>query len=201
MTPRNLSLALVAVLTLAGTTARAEAKFAYVDMQRALGEIEEGKTAKAKLKATFDLKQKDLDAKQEELKRENANLESMAREGVLKDDKLREKRADLEKKLMDVTKYWQDSQKALSEEERRLTQEIFSKMSVIIRGIAEADGFTFVFDKNESGLLFAPDSLDITNELVRKYNAKYGAGSSKAAPAPAPAKDAPKAAPAPAPKK
>ena len=49
-------------------------------------------------------------------------------------------------------------------------------MAVIIRGIAEAEGFTFVFDKSESGLLYAPDSLDITNELVRKYNAKHGAG-------------------------
>lgn len=181
MMPRLLALAVAASAVLVSGAAHAQMKFAYVDMQRALMEIEEGKAAKNKLKNQFDAKQKELDGKQEELKRENANLEAMAREGVLKDDKLREKRADLERKLMEVTKYWQESQKALSEEERRLTQEIFSKMAVIIRGIAEADGFTFVFDKNESGLLFAPDSLDITNELVRKYNAKFGAG--KAAPA------------------
>jgi len=201
MKPRTLTLTVAAAAVLAATAARAEVKLAYVDMQRALGEIEEGKSAKAKLKRQFDDKQKELDAKQEELKRENANLESMAREGVLKDDKLREKRAELEKKLMDVTKYWQESQKNLSDEERRLTQEIFSKMAVIIRGIAEAEGFTFVFDKGESGLLYAPDALDVTNELVRKYNAKYGAGTKGAAPAPA-AKGAPAApAPAPAPKK
>ncbi len=183
MIPRLLALAVAASAVLVSGAAHAQMKFAYVDMQRALMEIEEGKAAKNKLKSQFDAKQKDLDAKQEELKRENANLEAMAREGVLKDDKLREKRSDLERKLMEVTKYWQESQKALSEEERRLTQEIFSKMAVIIRGIAEADGFTFVFDKNESGLLFAPDSLDITNELVRKYNAKFGAGKAAAAPA------------------
>jgi len=197
MKPRILAIATATVAMLLGTSlARAaDVRFAYVDMQRALGEIEEGKAAKARLKAKFDAKQKDLDVKQEELKRENANLESMAREGVLKDDKLREKRADLEKKLMEVTQYWQNSQKELSEEERKATQEIFSKMSVIIRTIAEAEGFTFVFDKGESGLLYAPENLDITNELVRKYNAKYGAGKG----APAPAKDAAKPAPAPAP--
>lgn len=171
--------ALVAIVLfplLAAGAARAEMRIAYVDMQRALGDIEEGKVAKAKLKKQFDDKQKQLDGKQEELKRDNANLEAMAREGVIKDDKLREKKADLEKKLMDVTKYWQDSQKTLSEEERRLTQEIFAKMSGIVRGIAEAEGFTFVLDRNESGLIYAPDSLDITNEVVRKYNAKYVAG-------------------------
>lgn len=199
MTPRTLTLAIVAALTLVGSAAHAQTKFAYVDMQRALGEIEEGKAAKAKLKARFDGKQKELDGKQEELKREAASIEQMKNEGVLKDDKYAERRGALEKKLMDVTKYWQDSQKELSEEERRLTQDIFSKMSVIIRGIAEADGFTFVFDKNESGLLFAPDSLDITNELVRKYNAKYGMGGGASKPADKP-KDT-KPAPAPAPKK
>jgi len=49
-------------------------------------------------------------------------------------------------------------------------------MAGIVRGIAEAEGFTFVLDRNESGLIYAPDSLDITNEVVRKYNAKYAAG-------------------------
>ena len=180
MTPRTFALALVAFLTLAASPARAQVKLAYVDMQRALGEIEEGKIAKSKLQNQFQAKQKDLDAKQEDLKRESANLEAMAREGVLKDEKLRDKRADLERKIMEVTKYWQDSQKALADEERKLTQEIFTKMAIIIRGIAEAEGFTFVFDKAESGLVYAPDSLDLTNELVQKYNAKHG--SAKAAP-------------------
>ena len=196
MKPRHLAfVAVLAATCLLGSKARAaDVRFAYVDMQRALGEIEEGKAAKAKLKNKFDAKQKELDGKQEELKQENARLEAASREGTLKDDKLREKRADLEKKLMEVTQYWQGSQKELSEEERKLTQEIFSKMAVIIRGIAEADGFTFVFDKNESGLLYAPDSLDITNELVRKYNAKFaGGGGAKPSDKPvAPPKDAPK---------
>jgi outer membrane protein len=172
---RILGTLLVGLLT--AMTAYGETRFAYVDMQRALGEIEEGKAAKAKLKKQFESKQKELDQKQEELKQDNANLEKLAREGVLKEDRLREKKIELEKKLMDVTKYWQDSQKALSEEERKLTQNIFSKMAGVIRSIAEADGISLVFDKNEGGLLYAPDSLDITNELVRKYNSKFGADS------------------------
>lgn len=190
MTPRTLTLTLAAAAMLVATSANAQGKFAYVDMQRALSEIEEGKAAKAKLKRQFEDKQKELDQKQEELKRENASLEAQARDGVLKEDRLREKRADLERKLMEVTRYWQESQKTLSEEERRLTQEIFAKMASIIGGIAQAEGFTFVFDKNESGLLYAPPELEVTNELIRKYNAKYGAGKPAA-------KDAPKAAPAP----
>jgi outer membrane protein len=186
MKPRIVALLLAALATFTFATARAEVRIAYIDMQRALEEIEEGKTAKARLKKQFEEKQRQLDTKQEELKRDNANLESLAREGVLKEDKLREKKMELERKLMEVTKYWQDAQKTLSEEERRLTQEIFAKMSGVIRGIAEIEGFTYVLDRS-AGLLYAPDSLDVTNELIRKYNARFGAsGTGKAAP---PAKD------------
>ncbi len=168
--------AAIALFTFLAMPAQAQIKIAYVDMQRALGEIEEGKVAKAQLKKRFDVKQQELDKRQDEIKRDSANLESLAREGVMKDDKLREKRAELEKKLTEVTQFWKESQEQISVEERRLTQEIFAKMASVIRTMAEADGYAFVFDRNESGLVYAPDSLDLTNELVRKYNQKYGSG-------------------------
>jgi len=190
--PRLAAFLVVALATLAASPVRAELRMAYVDMQRSLAEIEEGRIAKAKLKKQFDEKQKMLDERQTELKQDNDRLEAQAREGVLKDDKLREKKAELEKKLMEVTKLWQDSQKQLSEEEHRITQEIFGKMAVVIRGIAESEGFTYVFDKNEAGLLYGPDSMDITNELVRKYNGKYGSAAGAAKPDAAKDKPAPK---------
>jgi outer membrane protein len=53
-----------------------------------------------------------------------------------------------------------------------------------------------VFEKTDSGLVFAPASLDLTNELVRTYNDKFpskggAGGQSKGNPA------LPKGAPAP----
>ena len=168
----------VSALLLVGipfSNVRAQTRFAFVDARRALEEVEEGKNAKNKLKKQFDEKQKQLDEKQEEIKRDMASLESLSKEGVLKDEKLRDKKADLEKKAMEVGRYYQESQKALMEDERRFTDEILNKMAVVIRGIAEAEGFQFVLDKN-AGLLYAPDSLDITNEVVRKYNKQFGAG-------------------------
>ena len=43
----------------------ADLKIAYVDLQRALEETEEGRKAKSKLKVDFEKKQKDLDVRQE----------------------------------------------------------------------------------------------------------------------------------------
>jgi outer membrane protein len=67
-------------------------------------------------------------------------------------------------------------------------------MAAIVRDIAEADGFSIVLEKG-SGIVYAPPSLDLTNELVRKYNARYPGGAQKKTEAAPPKKaDAPPAA-------
>ena len=48
-----------------------------------------------------------------------------------------------------------------------------------------------VFEKTDSGLVYAPPSMDLTNELVRTYNEKYPVKGGKPAPAAPAAKDAP----------
>lgn len=183
MTRRFASLVLMLAACLLSTAALADGKFAYVDMQRALDQIDEGKTIKAELKAEFDKKQKELDAKQEELKQEYSSLEALAREGVMAPEKLREKQLDLERRVKEVTQYWQEAQKALSDRERKATQSLFLRMSSVVQAIAKSEGFDFVFER--ATLVYAPESLDITNELVRKYNAKFpaaGDAPKKAAP-------------------
>jgi outer membrane protein len=54
-------------------------------------------------------------------------------------------------------------------------------MEGVIADIATAEGLTFVFDRS-AGLVYAPTSLDLTNELVRKYNVKYPQAVSAATP-------------------
>ncbi len=183
MTRRFASLVAFIAACLLSTAAFADGKFAYVDMQRALDQLDESKTIKAELKAEFDKKQKELDAKQEELKKEYSSLEALAREGVMSQEKLREKQMDLERRVKEVTQYWQEAQKALSDRERKATQTLFLRMSSVVQTIAKAEGFDFVFER--AALVYAPESLDITNELVRKYNAKFPAGGDAS-------KDAPK---------
>jgi outer membrane protein len=54
-------------------------------------------------------------------------------------------------------------------------------MATIVREIAEADGFTMVLEKG-AGIVYAPPGLDLTNELIRKYNGRHpGAGAKSGA--------------------
>ena len=36
-----------------------------------------------------------------------------------------------------------------------------------------------IFERNDSGLVYAPPALDLTNELIRKYNARFPPGAAK----------------------
>ncbi|BDG08339.1 OmpH family outer membrane protein [Anaeromyxobacter paludicola] len=167
--------ALAFAAALYAAPAAADVKIGFVDLQRALNEVEDGKAAKAQLKREFDQKQKTLDEKQEELKRLKADYDKQ--QVVMSDTAKREKQAEFDRKLADVQGTYVNLQKELSEREREMTRGIFEKMNAIIREMAESEGFTMVFEKTDSGLIYAPPQYDLTNELVRKYNARHKGGS------------------------
>src|SRR4051812_42344510 len=78
MTFRSLLATAAVVLSIAPRLAHADTKFGYVDLQRALTEVEEGRAAKARLQSMLDQKQKDLDKEQEVLRKEKDVLDKQA---------------------------------------------------------------------------------------------------------------------------
>ena len=158
---------------------RADLKIGYVNLQMAVNEVDEGKAAKAALKKEFDQKQKVLDERQADLKKFKEDLDKQA--VVMSDDAKREKQTEFDRKLMETQGMFVQMQKELSEREREMMKGIFDKMEGIIREIADSEGFAFVFEQQNAGLIVAPKQFDLTGELVRKYNARYKAGAAPAA--------------------
>lgn len=188
-----LRLAPIALALAVAPAARAETKIGFVDLQRAIREVDEGKAATATLKKDFDEKQKHLDGKKAEFDKLKAEFEKQS--VVMAENVKKEKAAELDRKAMELQQLFMQLQKDLSEREGEVMRGIVDKMAGVVREIAEADGFTMVVERQDAGIIYAQPSLDLTNELVRKYNARYGAGKNGAKPAagakPAPAKPAP----------
>jgi outer membrane protein len=170
----------------------AELKIGYVNLQQAVSEVEEGKAARDLLKKEFDQKQKMLDDKQNELKRMKDDLDKQM--VVMSDEAKREKAMEFERKVNEMQQVYVQMQKDLQEREREMMKVIFDKMEAVIKDIATAEGYSYVFEQQNAGLMVAPPSANMTQELVRRYNAKYKTGA-----APAKKPDAKKAAPAAAP--
>jgi outer membrane protein len=194
---------LIAALTLLGAAAHAaEFKAAYVDIQRAVQEVDEGKAAKARLQSMADSKQKAFEKEQNAIK---AELDAYQKQKPTMDDKVAAaKEMELQKKMIDFQQRAEKLRLELADSERKELGTIFPKLENLLGQIAQREGLTMVFDRSSSGLAWAPTSLDLTNELIRMYNNQFKAPATpgkKDAPGPAPKPGAPAPAPAPAPGK
>jgi outer membrane protein len=134
--------------------ARADLKIGYVDLQRALLEVEDGRRAKTKLQILLDQQKKAIDREQASLLKEKESLDQQL-SGISHETRV-QRQNELGKKAYDLAQRWE--------------KENFDKMNPIIASIANREGMTFVFEKTDAGILYAPTYLDITNELVRQYN-------------------------------
>jgi outer membrane protein len=166
--------ALALAIAVPQATRAAELKIGYVNLQQAVAEVDEGKAAREALKKEFDLKQKTLDDKQNELKRMKEDLEKQM--VVMSDEVKREKGMEFERKVNEMQQVYVQMQKDLSDREREMMKVIFDKMESVIKDIAQAEGYAYVFEQQNAGLIVAPPAANMTNELVRKYNVKYKAG-------------------------
>jgi len=162
----------VAVITsLLALGAKAQQKFGFVDMQRALVEVEEGRAAQARLRSFGETTQKEIEKDQEGLKKEKEQFDKQA--ATMTEAARRQKASEFEKKMLDFNAKVQKFQGDMETRQRNEIDIIVSKMDPLVQSIAQREGFTMIFDKSRAGLVFAPAHLDLTNELIRMYNDQY----------------------------
>jgi outer membrane protein len=71
-------------------------------------------------------------------------------------------------------------QQDLAAKEEEATAPIVERLQRIIGKIAASENFTMVLDKS-AGVVFAKPHLDLTNEVIRRFNAGEEKGSAPAA--------------------
>lgn len=159
------------LLVLVSGAAHAELKLGYVDLQRALGEVYEGKDAKARLKAELDQTRARLDQEKTTLRNESMVLEKQA--SMMSEEVRIQKYTELQKKVLDLTQREQQAQAGLAKKEQDELKKIFDKMDPIVAAIAQREGLAMVLEKSDSGIVYALPSMDLTNEVVRTYNESH----------------------------
>ncbi|HET9037084.1 MAG TPA: OmpH family outer membrane protein [Myxococcaceae bacterium] len=168
MSSRRLLVALAAVIPLSfSAVAHAQAgKIGYVNFQKALAELDEAKAARARLETLKEQKQKDLDKAQDALKKDKDTFDKQA--STMTEQARNEKAEGLQKRFIDLQQNFEKGRAELAQKENEEFQPIVGKMRTIITSIAQKEGFQMVFDAG--GIAYAPDSLDLTPQLVRTYN-------------------------------
>ena len=100
--------------------------FAYVDLQRAVFEVDDGKAAKNRLEKMKTERQKALDGKQKELKKLQESLEKQA--DFLSEEMKQKKAREFQTKLGELQAVYSKLQRELAEEEMKIQQQILGRM-------------------------------------------------------------------------
>ncbi len=160
---------------LAADASRVEVSAAYVDLNRALHEVADGKAAQKRLKEEFSRTQQQLDADQAQLKEDKAAFDQES--ARLSESERTQRRTALERRATALSQLFEKAQRVLTERERAETASLIAKMDPILTNLARDRGYGLVFEKTDSGLAFAPPDLDLTNELIRLFE-RGGQGTS-----------------------
>ncbi|MGC6418150.1 MAG: OmpH family outer membrane protein [Bradymonadia bacterium] len=173
---RNLTL-ICGFLALTSSFAVAKTKIAYVDMQRAILEADDGKKAKQQLKKMKDARQSELDQKQKAVRALQEGYE--AQKAFMTEDVKKQKEQELGQKIQELKMTFATLQRELAAEEAKLTKPILERMAKILSRIGEKSGNLVILEKNESRVLWAPKKLDLTDELIRRYDQGEGKAKGK----------------------
>lgn len=145
-------------------------KIAYVDMQKALNYCEAGKEAKRQMTLEVEKMQKVFAGKQKELEKIKEDLEK--RGSVLSENVRREKDRDYQAKLRDLQRLQKDYEDDLRRKDREFTERILKNVEVIIKQMGEEGKYTVILEKNQPTILFISNSLDLTEEVIKRIDQK-----------------------------
>jgi len=145
-------------------------KVAYVDLQRALNFCEAGKEAKKVMALEMEKMQKNFAGKQKELEKIKEDLEK--RGAVLSETARREREREFQTKLRDLQRLQRDYEEELRRKERELSERIMKNLAAIVQKMGEEGKYTLILEKSQSGIIYSPSALDLTEELIRMADQK-----------------------------
>ena len=169
------------------------AKYAFVNVQRIASESAEGKTATSQVQALNAKKVEELNAKNKQLQAAQQKLESGG--SVMSPQAVAQLQKDIERQQVDIQRFTEDAQQEVTQLQQQLQDEFQRKLTPIIQQVATERQLHMMFSVVDSGLVWGDPALDLTPEIIKRFDAVRPAAAAPAAPKPAP----PAAAPAPKP--
>jgi outer membrane protein len=144
------------------------ARVAVIDVQKVLTQSTAGKASYERLKKLQEERVERAKTMDEELRKLDSDIN--AKKISLSEDKLTEMQKQLADKRISMQRYAQDADREIGEARDRELQALEAKIKPIIDAIGKEMGLAAIFNKFESGLVYASDAIDITDTVVKRFN-------------------------------
>jgi outer membrane protein len=145
-------------------------KVGIINIQAAIAGTQEGQKAAADIQQRYDPKRKELDRKQSEIQ---ALRDQLSRgSNTMSDEAKQALQREIDQKTKSFNRDTEDAQADYQADEDRLLQGFFEKMQVVIDKYARDNGYALILDisSQQSPVIYATNSIDITNDIVALYD-------------------------------
>ena len=144
------------------------AKIGVIDLQKILETSNAGKLIQTKLKKENEKMATDLQNKGNEIEtiRKRLEREAMVMSKEMREEKEREQRIKVNDFKTLQKKYRTELQKL----QGQLMQQLQKDVTAITKEIGKKEGYLLIMDKR--GVIYTPNSVDLTDKLIQKLNAK-----------------------------
>jgi outer membrane protein len=169
-------------------------KVGVIDVQVAITSTSEGKQAAAELQSQFAPRQTELTNMQKQME----DIQTRMRTGqtTLSDDEKARLAREGDQLQRSYQRKSQDAQDDFNEAQREIVDRIGRKMIDVLSKYSRDNGYSVILDRSgqSSPVIFAANSVDVTQEIIRLYDQTYPAksGTTTRPPAQQPRAPAPK---------
>ena len=161
--------AVIAAMAVPAMAQNAPARVAVIDVQRVLATSTAGKAAYDRLKKMQEERIAKAKGMEEDLRRLETELTT--KRLSLSEDKVAELTKQIADRKIAMQRYAQDADREVGEARDRALLELEAKIKPVIDALGKEMGVAAIFNKFESGLVYASDAIDLTDTVITRFNA------------------------------
>lgn len=152
----------------AAAHAAGDTKIGIIDFQKVLKESKGGKNAKAEIESKGKGMESKLKSEGEQLEKLKKKLEA---EALVMSKEVREKKErEFRIKVGDFKALQKKYASELREFEAEIIKRVQKEVFAIVEDIGKSGKYELILERGS--VLYYPDAIDITNDLIKKYDAK-----------------------------
>ena len=147
----------------------AGAKIAFINPQRVFQESTDGKAAVARVNTLIQKKQKEGEDKAKLLQGNQQKLQTSG--SVMNEAARGQLEKEIERQQREGERFQQDAQAEINELQQDVQNEFLKKVQPVLDAVATEKGLHMVFNAAEAGIAWAPQSLDLTADVIKRLDA------------------------------
>lgn len=160
----------VALCVTTAVTAQDKLRAGVIDVRKIMTESKIGQQYRAELEKMAKERRDKLGKEETAIKALHEKLEKDKL--VLNDKQKEQKQKEIEDKVAALKKMAQEAQQEMGKREAELSQKASASLRDVAEVIAKQEKFSMVIDKNQPVIVWVEEQVDITDKVMKAYDAK-----------------------------